>query len=122
MGYIKHDLLHAWVFDSENGYASFSERVKQMREEMPPEFARLLIGPVKPVVNGGEQWVFLPDGSKEGWDTSDDGDKWRGRFIDALKCFEWQPEITRVFTGDDGSQIATGEAALTSATLEVAVG
>jgi len=32
--------------------------------------------------NGYIHWIFLPDGSKEGWDTSNDGDGYRNAFVE----------------------------------------
>jgi hypothetical protein len=51
------------------------------RESLPSDDWRaLLVGPVPSVVNAFEWVVFLPDGSKEYWDTSDEGDGYRERF------------------------------------------
>lgn len=42
-----------------------------------------LVSPIMPVVvNGGRSFFIGPDGSKEGWDTSDDADAMRAAFLD----------------------------------------
>lgn len=55
--------------------------VEAFRESMPEEFRNLVVGPIRSVTNGYVSWFFAPDGSKEGWDTSHEGDQWREKFI-----------------------------------------
>src|ERR1035441_1015602 len=49
--------------------------------------------PVSPLtdecVNGYRSFVVHPDGSKEGWEESDAGDKARNQFIDWLRVANW---------------------------------
>lgn len=47
------------------------------RDTLPDDWKPLLIGPIPSIVNDTHTLVFLPDGSKEGWGLSDDGDKYR---------------------------------------------
>jgi hypothetical protein len=88
MGYIQHDAVLVTV----SGYATRGELmpdVDTFRASMPDQFARLVVGPIPAVVNGDVTYLFAPDGSKEGWSTSDDGDAWRARFA-ALFAFTYE--------------------------------
>lgn len=78
MGYIAHDAVIVTTGDHRKGGLP---DIDSFRESLPPEFQPLVIGPVKSAVNGYVSYVFLPDGSKEGWDTSDEGDEYRARFV-----------------------------------------
>lgn len=82
MGYIAHDvvIVHTWNED-------MADAVENFRAEMPEEIRHLLVGPVPAVVNDGDSYFFAPDGSKERWDTSDEVDEWREKFI-ALFSFK----------------------------------
>lgn len=67
--------------------------VEAFRESLPEEWQRLVIGPVKSVMNDYQSFAFLPDGSKEGWDASDQGDEYRQQFID-LFSFAYDDDST----------------------------
>jgi hypothetical protein len=41
----------------------------------------LFVGPIRPLVNPGAWFFWAPDGSKEGWQTSDYCDRQRGEII-----------------------------------------
>lgn len=66
--------------------------------------------PVSPIVDGRTNsyasFLVAPDGSKEGWDTSDEGDRARDRFIAWLRengaggYFSW----AEVVLGSDDSE------------------
>jgi len=75
MGYERHDAVIVVV----SGYQAPPD-VDAFRESLPEEWRRLVIGPVESIANGYKIFAFLPDGSKEGWAPSDDGDKYRYRF------------------------------------------
>jgi hypothetical protein len=49
-------------------------------ESLPEDWRRLVVGPVEALINGDAWLVFLPDGSKEGWDLSKEGMEYRIRF------------------------------------------
>lgn len=112
MGYIRNDLLFVH-FDSEyqEGGKEVAVALETLRSEMPEPFKSLLIGPVHPAANGGEHWLFLPDGSKEGWETSAEGDRWRQRFIECFAPLGYTTAI-RVQWGDDDPVLTTGRNAL----------
>lgn len=71
MGYIKH---HAIVVTSWK-----SEAIEEAVEKAAGLSLQVL-GPSDPVVNGYRSILVCPDGSKEGWDESDLGDKRRAAF------------------------------------------
>lgn len=77
MGSLAHHavLVHDW--QTENGNP---ERVAAFRAALPEAWQRLVVGPITTVVNGAKVYAFLPDGSKEGWPTSDEGDRFREEF------------------------------------------
>lgn len=77
MGYVAHDAV---LVTTETYREGGLPDIDAFRAEMPEEFRRLVIGPVQTAVNGTVCYAFLPDGSKEGWPQSDEGDLWRGRF------------------------------------------
>ncbi|MFJ1539248.1 hypothetical protein ACIODS_11965 [Micromonospora chalcea] len=77
MGYIAHDAIIVTTGDHRPGGLP---DIDAFRASLPPEFRHLVIGPVPSAVNGYVSYVFLPDGSKEGWKMSDDGDEYRAQF------------------------------------------
>jgi hypothetical protein len=79
MGWIAHDAV---LVATETFRPGGLPDIDAFRAEMPEEFRQLVIGPVEGAANGTVYYVFLPDGSKEGWDTSDEGNEWRKRFRD----------------------------------------
>lgn len=89
MGYIKHDAI---IVTSWNDEAIIAARDAATR------CCLQAIGPCAPMVNGYRTMLVCPDGSKEGWTNSDDGDSQRAEFIDYLRgikyedgssCLEW---------------------------------
>lgn len=87
MGYIQHDMvvvtLNKYVYDSLYADRNIAgPDVEAFRSMLPPEWQALLIGPIETMTNGYVHWIFLADGSKEGWDTSNDGDGYRNAFIE----------------------------------------
>lgn len=63
--------------------------VEAFRLSLPPEWRPLVVGPVPSMVNSYVTYAFLPDGSKEGWPESNDGDRYRQQFAD---LFAWSYE------------------------------
>jgi hypothetical protein len=90
--------------------------VEGFRASLPEKWRRLVIGPVPGVVNDYRSFAFLPDGSNEGWDESDEGDGYRQRFL-GLFSFAYddggtpfQVVVTEVRFGDEtesGPRLAT---------------
>lgn len=86
MGYMKHDAIMAMTDDWRDiGWENTTALVAAFRETIPEPYRRLLVGPVPAIVNGHDYWCFLPDGSKEGWETSDEAEKWRAAFVALLR-------------------------------------
>lgn len=76
MGTVYHDAIIVTVaYETEIDVAAF-------RESMPDYLQRCLVGPITSPVNNYTTWLFAPDGSKEGWPASDEGEIWRERFLD----------------------------------------
>jgi hypothetical protein len=84
MGYIRHDAIVATTEDfSVIGKGNATATVEQFLETIPAEYRKFLVGPVRGM-NGTDFWCFLPDGSKEGWEYSDEAGEWRERFVALL--------------------------------------
>lgn len=108
MGYMAHDAVIVTV----SGYVrDLSEPptmpdVEAFRDSLPEEWRPLVIGPVRGLVNDYLTFAFLPDGSKEGWETSDQGDDYREQFA-GLFSFRYEDgsspfNVVHVrFGGDD---------------------
>ena len=77
MGYVRHDAVIVTTEDFREGGLPDIEAFKQT---LPEEWRRLVIGPVESVVNGTFSYAFLPDGSKEGFPESAEGEEYREAF------------------------------------------
>lgn len=73
MGYYAHDTVVAFVGERR------MEQVRAFRDTLPEEWRPLLIE-THAMVNGGSFWTFVADGSKEGWNASNEGDEHRESF------------------------------------------
>lgn len=82
MGYIAHDAVIITVMSYKINKAA--QLVDQFRESLPQRYQPLLVGPIPTVANGDVTYFFAPDGSKEGWPESDEGDRWRAAFMELL--------------------------------------
>lgn len=109
MGYIKHDLVIVVVFDGDdvkrlNGFLDEVEGAAPVlddgHDEM--EIIRTRFHHFPPGTNGYHTYVMAPDGSKEGWDTSNLADEWRAKFIAVAKQCRFA-SVTHIdrFGGDD---------------------
>ena len=56
--------------------------VDGFRASLPEQWRPLVVGPIPSVINGYVTYLFAPDGSGEGWEDSDDGDRYRHQFIE----------------------------------------
>jgi len=105
MGYIAHDTITVatWRTEQDDQLAAF-------RASLPEDWRRLLIGPIPAAANSESFWTFLPDGSKEGWGTSNVGDEHREAFLNLLR--EMGADHVHVrWGGDHGREVgATIEA------------
>lgn len=95
MGYIRHDL--ACIVVSEEKVPE----IESWRECLSADAARFVVGPVVGV-NGYVSYAVLPDGSKEGWGTSNDLDGVRDMLLGFAKSGRWSDDGIQVrFGGDD---------------------
>ena len=94
MGYFAHDAILAVAWEGAE------VDIDAFRDSLPDEWRPLVIGPIPAVVNFDEFYAFLPDGSKEGWFTSHDGDEYRKRFVELFKNTEYADIVSVRFGGD----------------------
>lgn len=78
MGYIKHDAIIV---------TSWNDKAIEAAAVAAAGFGLQVLGPSKETTNGYRSMLVCPDGSKEGWNTSDDFDGNRAAFINHLKGF-----------------------------------
>jgi hypothetical protein len=110
MGYIAH---HALVITDYQGYPDPAEwigEVERYREQVndrmnhgnpiSDDFAALIVGPVPTAINDDVSFFVVPDGSKEGWGTSDLGERMRSELIEIAEKFHLDYALVR-FGGDD---------------------
>lgn len=106
MGTISHDAVIATLLARDaratlNAYADFVASVKD-------DAIRACFTPAVQVTNGYIVCVMLPDGSKEYWDTSDQGDAVRERFIAWIHEESTKPYLDAIFFGTT-AQVRWGE-------------
>ena len=78
MGYIKHNAIIITLYDG--------DKYNQVIEEAKSVFGEEMVSDsVTSIMNGFKSFFIGPDGSKEGWDHSDDGDENRAKFIEWCK-------------------------------------
>lgn len=77
MGYMKHEAVIVTMSQDLDGHPDLAA----FTSSMPPKYQQLIRGPFPGIVNNYVTWIFVPDGSKEHWEESDDSDLWRDRFI-----------------------------------------
>lgn len=83
MGYMAHHAVLVTVSEYATDDPDWMPDVEAFRRSLPEEWRPLVVGPVTSAINGYHCYVaFLPDGSKEGWGTSDDGERYRRQFTD----------------------------------------
>lgn len=98
MGYIKHNTI---VVTSSEEF----ENVKKIQEKAKSIFgenAELVSEIIPYAANTGHSFFIAPDGSKEGWGTSNDCDKARKEFLNWLYDSNHHCDYVEVkFGGDD---------------------
>lgn len=110
MGYIRHDAVLAVVSSTK---PETMPDVEAFRRSLPEEWRRLVIGPIDSIVNSYALYAFLPDGSKEWWDTSDVGDRYREQFRALFSSAVFPDVLSVAFGGDYGDEFgATTEVLL----------
>jgi len=101
MGYIRHNAII--VTGSKNSCYNLEDGEGPLSKAHA--LAKSMFGDICPVTeivdnktNGYSHFMVAPDGSKEGWDTSDEGDVLRERFICGLDQVDY---IEVEYGGDD---------------------
>ena len=72
MGYMRHHAIFVTTYDKEKAIAAHN-KAKELFGDIVSELS-------KPAINGYISFVVFPDGSKEGWEPSDEGDENRDTF------------------------------------------
>ena len=89
MGYIKH---HA-IMVVGAGYPEAQKMLRDIHAKAIELFDSLVTPIIQGKVNNYETFFIAPDGSKEGWDMSDDYDQRRGELVEYINSLAY----------DDGS-------------------
>ena len=97
MGYMRH---HAIIVTAD------TDRIRPAFNRAVSLFGGLVSALVPAAVNDYRTFIVAPDGSKEGWDVSDDHDRKRHAFIDWINGQRWADGSTpykwaEVQYGDD---------------------
>lgn len=102
MGYFRN---HSMIFEGQIIYHSMGELDESALVKAHVKAKQLFGSQVSnilgPFTNGSHSFFIAPDGSKEGWNTSDDGNKNRDRLIEWLECQKGCVEWAEVQFGDD---------------------
>lgn len=80
MGYIRHDIVVAVVPSYSKDAKEIGKSFRKMKRNWPTDLPKLLFGPSEGI-NGYKTYFFGPDGSKEGWESSDRADALRNQFM-----------------------------------------
>lgn len=98
MGYLRHEAMIVSDWHAEDVYKAH-EAASVIFNAIG--MGSMVGGVVRHAINGGAAFFIAPDGSKEGWGHSDDGDKARKELIACLKdlSVDW---VLVLLGGDDG--------------------
>ena len=99
MGYIKHHTIIVTGWQDEE----IKEAHLKAKEVFEKNFvSRVVSDVVQGLTNGQKSFFIAPDGSKEGWETSVNGDNARKEFLDwLLKSDIYCDYVEVTFGGDD---------------------
>lgn len=97
MGYIRH---HSIVV------TSYGETTKLAHDKAKEIFGANVSEIVNSNINGYQSFFVAPDGSKEGWEESEQGDKDRALFIQFIEQQKYENDsnsisFAELFYGDD---------------------
>lgn len=93
MGYIRH---HSIVV------TGISEYIAEARNKAIEIFSGLVSGIIPSICNGYESFFIAPDGSKEGWSDSNEGDLKRDGFIEWLETADGVSYCEFYYGDDEG--------------------
>lgn len=107
MGYMRNHaiVVSSWQAEGiEAAHAAAKAIFGKEREPFGATFDRLVSPIIDGMTNGVRSFFIAPDGSKEGWEPSDDGDACRAEFVAWLRDAETRSlrlEWVEVQFGDD---------------------
>lgn len=104
MGYMVHHAILVTTFDE--------QAAKVAHKKASEIFDRLVSGITgisESLVNGYHSFAIFPDGSKDGWEDSDEGDEHRAAFVAWLETQQYEDRSSRydwveVQYGDDNGK------------------
>lgn len=98
MGYIRH---HAIVVTGPDEWFDGCPTIHEAREAAVDVGCLEVTDVVGPGLNGTSSFLVAPDGSKEGWTASDEGDRARDNFILWLRAVETPFSWAELVLSDD---------------------
>ena len=100
MGYMRnHAIIISGYDDSAIGYRNYIGEAHEIALKL---FNHNMVSEIlSPVANSSQSFFIGPDGSKEGWKTSNENDKLRAEFIATLQKKKIDCDWVEVQYGDD---------------------
>lgn len=95
MGYIKHHAI---------AVTSWDEIITKAHEEAVRIFGHLVTPIIDSGMNSYQSFFIAPDGSKEGWELSNEGDHNREEFIKFLKAECEYASYCEFYYGEDNGR------------------
>lgn len=98
MGYIRHHSIVVTTWDK--------DKVKIVYDKAKEIFGANVSEIVNSNINGYQSFFVAPDGSKEGWEESEQGDKNRASFLEFIEQQKYEDDsnsisFAELFYGDD---------------------
>jgi len=93
VGYVRHHaiVVTSWSDDLiEHAHTEAVRIFGAAQDESSARTFERLVSPIVPAVTNGGSFFVAPDGSKEGWGTSDLGDACRARLIRHLEGYRYE--------------------------------
>jgi|SRR5579875_2244071 len=85
MGYIRHNA----IIVTADGYQNAQEKLKLTHKKAVELFDNLVSPVITGKANGYQSFFIAPDGSKEGWDLSNEYDEKRKQFADFVDSLSY---------------------------------
>ena len=101
MGYIKHNAIVCTTRKKEDAIEA-QQMAKKLFAKHEDGADKLVSELVEYIVNSGYSFFIAPDGSKEGWGTSDNCNEARKEFLDWLQTADNYCDYIEVTFGGDG--------------------
>lgn len=101
MGYIKHNAVVCTTYSKEYAVQA-NKKAKEIFEKYEVGFEKLVSEILEYVINTGYSFFIAPDGSKEGWETSNKCNDARKEFLNWIEESNNHCDFIEVtFGGDD---------------------